>query len=70
MFRNDLLRRALEACPEATDEATDEASAIEAMGLQPLLVPGARENFKITAPEDLALMRRLLVDCAGSGSNA
>ena len=27
---------------------TDEASAIEALGLQPLLVPGSAQNFKVT----------------------
>ena len=34
---------------------TDEASAVEALGLQPKLVRGSARNFKLTAPEDLAL---------------
>ena len=34
---------------------TDEASAIEAMGLKPLLVQGSALNFKVTYPEDLRL---------------
>jgi 2-C-methyl-D-erythritol 4-phosphate cytidylyltransferase / 2-C-methyl-D-erythritol 2,4-cyclodiphosphate synthase len=40
-------------------DVTDEASAIEALGLQPVLVAGDRQNFKITTQEDLALMREL-----------
>ena len=39
---------------------TDEASAIEAMGREPRLVPGALENFKVTYPSDFALAERLL----------
>jgi 2-C-methyl-D-erythritol 4-phosphate cytidylyltransferase len=51
MFRYGLLRRALQ---EAT-EVTDEASAIEALGLRPLLVEGSPRNLKVTLPHDVAL---------------
>jgi 2-C-methyl-D-erythritol 4-phosphate cytidylyltransferase len=57
MFRIGLLRRALAA---ATEAVTDEASALEALGLRPLLVPGSVENFKVTYPEDFVLASRLL----------
>jgi 2-C-methyl-D-erythritol 4-phosphate cytidylyltransferase len=57
MFRLGLLRRALAA---AGDGVTDEASAIEALGLRPLLVPGDWENLKLTWPADFALAERLL----------
>jgi 2-C-methyl-D-erythritol 4-phosphate cytidylyltransferase len=57
MFRLGLLQRALQ---HAGAEVTDEASAVEALGLQPLLVPGELENFKITWPADLELAARLL----------
>lgn len=57
MFRLGLLQRALH---EAGDAVTDEASAIEALGLQPLLVPGELENLKLTWPADFALATRLL----------
>ncbi len=57
MFRLALLQRALEA---AGDSVTDEASAIEALGHAPLLVPGHADNFKLTWPEDFARARRLL----------
>ena len=52
MFRLGPLRAALQAMGAA---ATDEASAIEARGLRPLLVPGSAQNFKVTYPEDFAL---------------
>jgi 2-C-methyl-D-erythritol 4-phosphate cytidylyltransferase len=51
MFRYGLLRKALEAAAEATDEA----SAVEALGLSPRLVPGSPRNLKVTLPDDLAL---------------
>ncbi len=57
MFRLGLLQRAL---VRSGDAVTDEASAIEALGHAPLLVPGELENFKITWPQDLALAERLL----------
>jgi 2-C-methyl-D-erythritol 4-phosphate cytidylyltransferase len=57
MFRLGLLQRALHA---AGDAVTDEASAVEALGLKPLLVPGDAENFKLTWPADFALAARLL----------
>ena len=57
MFRLGLLQRAL---LQAGDAVTDEASAVEALGLKPLLVPGDAENFKLTWPADFALAARLL----------
>jgi 2-C-methyl-D-erythritol 4-phosphate cytidylyltransferase len=57
MFRIGMLMKALE---QAGDKVTDEASAIEAMGLQPLLVAGSAQNFKVTYPEDFALAEAVL----------
>ncbi|MBX3623783.1 MAG: 2-C-methyl-D-erythritol 4-phosphate cytidylyltransferase [Rhizobacter sp.] len=57
MFRIGLLQDAL---AHAGDAVTDEASAIEALGHAPLLVPCSMENFKITWPADFALAERLL----------
>ena len=57
MFRIGALLKALEA---AGDSVTDESSAIEAMGLQPLLVRGSAQNFKVTYPEDFALAETIL----------
>ena len=57
MFRLGLLHRAL---LQAGDAVTDESSAIEALGLQPRLVRGELENFKLTWPADFLLAERLL----------
>lgn len=56
MFRLGMLRDALRACPDATDEA----AAIEAAGHRPRLVPGHRDNFKVTSAGDLAAMAAVL----------
>ena len=58
MFRIGSL---LDALQVAGDAVTDESSAIEALGLQPLLVPGSAQNFKVTYPEDFALAQAVLL---------
>ncbi|MGA0570722.1 2-C-methyl-D-erythritol 4-phosphate cytidylyltransferase [Variovorax sp. VNK109] len=57
MFRIGALIEALE---KAGTQVTDEAGAMEAMGLEPLLVPGSAQNFKVTYPEDFALAEAVL----------
>ncbi|MGD9774911.1 2-C-methyl-D-erythritol 4-phosphate cytidylyltransferase [Diaphorobacter sp.] len=57
MFRIGALRHALE---QVGATATDEASAMEAMGLHPRLVPGGAQNFKVTYPEDFSLAEAVL----------
>jgi 2-C-methyl-D-erythritol 4-phosphate cytidylyltransferase len=57
MFRLGVLQTALK---RAGPEITDEASAVEAMGLSPMLVRGSLENFKLTFPPDFELAERLL----------
>lgn len=57
MFRLGLLERALR---EAGPQVTDEASAIEALGLAPLLVEGGAQNFKVTYPDDFALAEAVI----------
>jgi 2-C-methyl-D-erythritol 4-phosphate cytidylyltransferase len=57
MFRLGVLRRAL---AQAGGDVTDEASAVEALGLGPMLVTGSAQNIKVTWPEDFALARALL----------
>ncbi len=51
-----LLGDALAAAPGATDEA----SALEAVGRRPRLVPGAATNVKVTEPADLEFARLVL----------
>ncbi len=71
MFRIGVLRRALRGALDDGNQVTDEASAVEAAGLQPLLVPGHTDNFKITQPEDLALAAFYLqCQAAGQGRAA
>lgn len=60
MFRLGLLADALDQAQQAGLVVTDEASAIEAAGLAPRLVPGSAQNFKITFPEDFALAEAVL----------
>lgn len=55
IFRLGLLHRALLQASAAPIEITDEASAIEALGLQPIMVEGSRDNIKVTNAGDLAL---------------
>lgn len=50
-----VLLEALSAALAADIAITDEASALEWVGLQPLLVEGDARNIKITQPADLAL---------------
>ena len=58
MFRLGALSEALHG---AGDGITDESSAMEAMGLQPKLVPGSAENFKVTYAEDFWLAETILL---------
>ena len=57
MFRIGMLREAL---AKAGSAVTDDASAIEAMGLAPLLVEGDAGNLKLTWPSDFTLAERVL----------
>jgi 2-C-methyl-D-erythritol 4-phosphate cytidylyltransferase len=61
MFRIGLLSTALDAALAGdASQVTDEASAIEAQGLTPRLVPGSALNFKVTYPDDFALAETVL----------
>lgn len=60
MFRYGLLRRALALCIERERGVTDEASAVEALGLRPLLVPGRADNIKLTTSADRVLAEAIL----------
>jgi 2-C-methyl-D-erythritol 4-phosphate cytidylyltransferase len=56
-FRADLLRRAHTATHV---DATDDAALVELLSEPVRLVPGSRENIKVTTPEDLALAEALI----------
>lgn len=55
MFRVGTLFKALHSCRSNNLIVTDEASAIENVGLQPLIVEGSANNIKVTQAEDLQL---------------
>ncbi|MEQ5802823.1 2-C-methyl-D-erythritol 4-phosphate cytidylyltransferase [Halomonas sp. H10-9-1] len=67
-FRYGLLLRALRDAAASGVAVTDEASAVEALGQAPRLVPGRRDNLKITHPEDLALAGMILAAQASAYS--
>lgn len=58
MFKAGVLRRAFAEALMSGVDMTDEASAVEALGVAPLLVQGSPRNFKVTWPEDFDLMER------------
>jgi 2-C-methyl-D-erythritol 4-phosphate cytidylyltransferase len=60
MFRYAVLDRALRKAHETRSSPTDEAQAVEALGLQPRLVPGDPDNIKVTLPDDVERAARLL----------
>ncbi|WP_334119217.1 2-C-methyl-D-erythritol 4-phosphate cytidylyltransferase [Limnobacter sp.] len=60
MFRAQALSMAISECIYKGLQLTDDASAIETMGIGPLIVPGHIENMKITQADDLRIVARLL----------
>lgn len=60
MFPARALLAALRAGVREGLDITDEASAMEAAGVQPLLVRGSTENMKVTWPADFAMMEKWL----------
>ncbi|MGB9756954.1 MAG: 2-C-methyl-D-erythritol 4-phosphate cytidylyltransferase [Candidatus Bipolaricaulaceae bacterium] len=56
-FRRDLL---LPALREADEDLPDDAAALLARGIPVAAVPGDPKNLKITYPEDIGLLSRLL----------
>jgi 2-C-methyl-D-erythritol 4-phosphate cytidylyltransferase len=61
MFRLQALHDALASVADSGFVGiTDEASAMERLGLQPRLVEGSAQNFKVTYPADFAMAEALL----------
>ena len=60
MFALKKLHDALEDAIRLEADVTDEASAMELVGVKPLLIEGATRNFKVTHPADWELMQLLL----------
>lgn len=55
LFRSGVLEQALLMAAAEGATVTDEASAVEHLGLHPLVVPGRADNIKVTHPGDLAM---------------
>lgn len=55
-----LIRRAHEAAMWGDFRGTDDASLLEHMGVTVQLVPGARQNIKLTTPEDMTMAKAML----------
>ena len=60
LFPVRTLAEAIDAALAADCKLTDEASAMEFVGVRPLLVQGSAANIKITHPADLAIAEALL----------
>jgi len=60
MFPLEVLRNAIDTAIQSGFMITDESSAIENMGLRPLLVEGHEDNIKITRQPDLKLAEMYL----------
>jgi len=59
VFQADLLKAALQNARTAKG-ITDDCSAVERLGKQVYLIPGKRENIKITTPLDLVIAEAIL----------
>jgi 2-C-methyl-D-erythritol 4-phosphate cytidylyltransferase len=62
IFRFQLIARAMAAAIENDNEITDESSAVEQLGLKPLLLTGRDSNIKITRQQDLSLADYYLIN--------
>jgi len=60
LFKAGDLLRAIKNARSRGVPVTDEASAMEAAGVQPLLVPCSPDNIKITLPQDIQFAQMIL----------
>lgn len=61
-FEPGLIKGALTKAIQKKWDITDDCSAVERMGMSVKLVPGDRQNIKVTAKEDLYLVSAILND--------
>lgn len=67
MFKADIL---IDALDKAGSAVTDEASALEFVGLKPMIIEGTSTNLKVTRPEDLWIAQAILDGRAGREQSA
>jgi len=59
-FRYPILQEALQEAQADAFYGTDEAMLVERMGFPVTMVPGSRDNIKITQPEDMKFAEKIL----------
>ena len=60
VFEASLIRAALEKAVQDGEVLTDDCAAVERLGMKVFLVPGERENIKLTTPFDLMVGEAIL----------
>lgn len=60
VFRAEALRAAYDRARSEGYAGTDDASLVERLGTKVAMFPGPRDNLKVTVPEDLLIIERLL----------
>ena len=60
VFDADLIRAAVQKALADGEPLTDDCGAVERMGMKVSLVPGSRENLKLTVPLDFLLAEAIL----------
>ncbi|MBI1848989.1 MAG: 2-C-methyl-D-erythritol 4-phosphate cytidylyltransferase [Planctomycetes bacterium] len=60
VFARAILEKAFVEADRRGLVVTDDAEMVEAIGVMPVLVPGAESNLKVTEPEDLTIIDALL----------
>lgn len=59
MFRHSILQNAYKKCGRKND-FTDESALVEYSGGKVKLIEGSRNNIKLTTPDDLALLKKIM----------
>lgn len=62
VFEVNLIKKAHEKAKQDGFRGTDDASLVERLGAVVKIIPGSRDNIKITNPEDLKLAHAILKD--------
>ncbi|MCI8868998.1 MAG: 2-C-methyl-D-erythritol 4-phosphate cytidylyltransferase [Lawsonibacter sp.] len=66
VFDADLIRAAVQKALDDGEALTDDCGAVERMGMKVSLVPGSRENLKLTTPIDF-LIAEAILEARGRG---
>lgn len=59
-FNCSILKGAIKIAEKNGFTATDDCSMVEAIGVKPVIIPGNRDNIKVTYPEDLLIANALI----------